>query len=284
MSRSAWLNALLAAAVAALGAWVYLKPSGDAAANQPLSALKFAEARSVRVERGASPLYTLEKQQESWRLTAPFAARADEFRVRQLLEFLEGWAASRLAATDLAQFELAPPALRVTVNDQSFGFGMISPITREQYVLAGNAVYVVNPRYGAQIPANAVDLASKQLFTPDEAPLRFELKQFMVEQRDGKWTQTPAASDLSQDDFVRWAEAWRGAAALRVEPHSGRKPLETIQVQLKDGTALALGLLAREPELVLGRPDEKLQYHFRADAAKHLLSPPSAHGEPAAKK
>jgi len=45
---------------------------------------------------------------------------------------------------------------------------------------------------------------------------------------------------------------------------------------LKGGAELALGLLAREPELVLLRADEKLQYHFRADAAKRLLSPPGA--------
>jgi hypothetical protein len=274
MNRAAWLNALLAAAVAALGAWVYLKPSGDAAGNPPLAALKPAEARSIRVERGSSPSFVLEKQGESWRLTAPFAARADEFRVQQLLEFLEARAASRLAATDLAQFELATPAIRVTVNGQSFGFGIISPITREQYVLAGNAVYVVNPRYGAQIPANAVDLASKQLFSPSEGPVRFELKPFTLEQRDGKWMQTPAAPDLSQDDFARWAEDWRGATALRVEPYGGRKPIESIQVRLKDGASLTLNVLAREPELVIARVDEKLQYHFHPDAAKRLFSPP----------
>jgi hypothetical protein len=54
---------------------------------------------------------------------------------------------------------------------------------------------------------------------------------------------------------------------------------------LTGGAELALGLLAREPELVLRRADEKLQYHFRADAAKRLLSPPNAAAEvPAAKK
>ena len=212
----------------------------------------------------------------SWIITAPFIARADDLRVRQLLEILEARAANRLAATDLARFELERPAVQVNVDGQSFGFGMVNPITREQYVLTGGAVYAVSPRYGAALPASAAGLASRQLFGTGEIPIRIGLKAFTVEQRDGNWRQTPAASDLSQDDFVRWVDEWRRAAALRVEPQGKRKPLAEIRVQLKDGAALTLGLLAREPELVLLRADEKLQYHFRADAGKRLLSPPGA--------
>jgi hypothetical protein len=162
---------------------------------------------------------------------------------------------------------------------------MVNPVTREQYVLTGGAVYAVSPRYGAALPAGAAELASRQLFGTGEIPIRIGLKTFTVEQRDGKWRQTPAASDLSQDDFVRWVDEWRRAAALRVEPQGKGKPLAEIRVQLTGGAELALGLLAREPELVLLRADEKLQYHFRADAAKRLLSPPNAAAEvPAAKK
>jgi hypothetical protein len=162
---------------------------------------------------------------------------------------------------------------------------MVSPVTREQYVLTSGAVYAVSPRYGAALPAGAADLRSRQLFETGEIPIRIGLKTFTVEQRDGNWRQTPAAPDLSQDDFVRWVDEWRRAAALRVEPQGKRKPLAEIRVQLKDGAALTLGLLAREPELVLLRADEKLQYYFRADAAKRLLSPPiAAREEPAAKK
>jgi hypothetical protein len=71
---------------------------------------------------------------------------------------------------------------------------------------------------------------------------------------------------------------------LRVDPQRGGKPLADLRVQLKNGGTLHLELLAREPELVLFRPDEKLQYSFRAEIGKKLLSPPVAEPEPAAKK
>ena len=41
--------------------------------------------------------------------------------------------------------------------------------------------------------------------------------------------------------------------------------------------------MSREPELVLARSDEKLQYHFRAELAMRLLSPPAAREERAEK-
>jgi uncharacterized protein DUF4340 len=285
MSRTGWLNAALLAAVIALAAFIHFKPANDAPVEYPLSALKPAESRSIRIERAGAQPILLERKQDSWIITAPFTARAHDLRVRQLLEILEARAANRLAAADLARFELERPAVQVTVDGQSFGFGMVNPVTREQYVLTSGAVYTVSPRYGAALPAGAAELASRQLFGTGEIPIRIGLKAFTVEQRDGKWRQTPAASDLSQDDFARWVDDWRLASALRVEPHAKQQPLLEIRVQLKGGGTLTLGLLAREPELVLARADEKLQYHFRADAAKRLLLPPNAAGEgPAAKK
>jgi len=284
MSRAWWLNALLAAAVAVLGAWVYFKPARDAPVEHPLSALSPTEAASIHIERpGAAPI-SLEKKAGAWHITAPFSARGDESRVQRLLEILEAKSAHRLGATDLPRFELDQPQARLTIGRQAFSFGMVSPMTREQYVMADGAVFAVHARYGTALPANAGDMASRQLFGPGETPVRFELKAFTVEQNDGKWKQTPQAQDFSQDDFVSWSDEWRRASAMRVEPYVKGKASAEIRIQLKEGGALTLGVLAREPELVLLRPDEKLQYHFRADLAKRLLSPPTAAREERAAK
>ncbi|MBI3041439.1 MAG: DUF4340 domain-containing protein [Betaproteobacteria bacterium] len=276
MSRVAWLNAALFAVVAALGTFVYFKPAKDAPADYPLSALKPAEAKTIRIERtGAAPM-VLEQKQNAWFLVAPFAARGEEAHLQRLLEMLEARSAHRLAATDLARFGLDAPQARVTIGGQAFGFGMVSPVAREQYVLTNGAVFAVHPRYGTALPARAAELASRRLFGPGETPVRVALADFTVEQRDGKWRQTPDAKDSSQDDFAKWIEAWRNATALQVEPHAGAKPPSEIRIALKEGGALTLGLLAREPQLVLLRPDEKLQYYFRPEIAKRLLSPPDA--------
>jgi hypothetical protein len=275
MRSSTWLNALLAAAVVALGAFFYFRPARDAAVEHPLSALKPQEATSLRIERaGAAPIL-LDRKQDAWFISAPFAARADASRVQQLLAIVEARAVHRLPAGDRGRFGLEQPEARLVVDGQPFSFGMVSDITREQYVMSGNAVYAVHPRYGAALPLSAVQMASRQLFGADESPVRFALSDFAVEQRNGKWMLAPRSADLSQDDLLRWVDEWRLASALRVESRSTARARDEIKIQLKNGGGFTLGILSREPELVLARSDEKLQYRFGAELAKRLLSPPA---------
>ena len=285
MIRLPWLNALLLAAAAALGALAYFGPKSDTQDEHPLSALKAAAVTSITIERVGSPGISLEKRNGHWLITAPLAARANDLRVQQLLEIVEARSANRFAATDLKRFELDRPATRVIIAGQAFDIGMVNALTREQYVLTGKAVYTVHPRYGAALPADPYDLASRQLLGPDELPQRIELKDFTIEQRDGKWTLTPApAGELSQDDLARWVDGWRSASALRVEPFVGGKPRHDVRVRLKQGGEFTLGMLSSGTNLVLTRPDEKLQYHFRIETAKRLLAPPGAVEAPAAKR
>lgn len=285
MKRLPWLNALLVVVVAALGTLVYLKPDGGVPIEHSLSQLKASEVKSIRIERQGDPGIALEKTVGGWVITAPLVARADELRVQRLVEIVEARSAHRMAAGGLERFELEPPAARLILSGQTFSFGMVNAMTREQYVMAGDAVYVVSPRYGMSLPARPLDLASRRLLGSGEVPSRIEFKDFTVEQRDGKWTLTPApASELSQDDLVRWVDGWRLASAIRVEPHVGGKVRPDIRIQLKNGGGFTLGILASGANLVLTRPDEKLQYYFRIDSARQLLAPPSAEREERATK
>ena len=275
MSRAEWLNAILAVSVVALGAFFYLKPAQDAAVEYPLSALKPQEVQSLRIERAGTVPVVLDKKQDAWFISAPFAARADASRVQQLLAIVEARAAHRLPAGDRRRFGLEQPDARIVVDGQPFSFGMVSDITREQYVMSGDAVYAVHPRYGAALPLSAVQMASRQLFGADESPVRIALRDFALEQREGKWMLAPSSADLSQDEILRWVDEWRLASALSVESRSAAKVRDEIRIQLKNGGGFTLGVLSREPELVLVRSDEKLQYRFRAELAKRLLSPPN---------
>jgi hypothetical protein len=284
MSRAGRLNAALAVLVIVLVAFFYLRPARDTIVDFPLSALKPDEVLSLTIERAGAERIVLEKKQDGWHVTAPFAARADASRVLQLLAIAQARAAHKLPADDPGRFGLAPPQARIVVAGQAFNFGLVNEITREQYVMSGNAVYALHPRFGMALPARAADAASRQLFGSHEVPERFEAGRFTVAQADGRWTLMPGEGDLSQDDLMRWVNEWRRASALRVEPRSALKAREEIRIRLKDGGGFTLAVLTRAPELVLARSDETLQYHFRAELAERLLSPPAARDEAAAKK
>jgi hypothetical protein len=275
MRRMTWVNALLAAAVAALAALAWFKPAVRSDSEHAVSTLKANTVTSIHIERPGSPPIELAKQGGAWRLIAPLSARADEARVQRLLDIAGARSAHKLAAPDLARFELDRPQARVTLGRQAFDFGMVNAVTREQYLRTEGAVYALDPRLGAAIPATAGDLISRRLLDDDETPVRITLRDFAVEIRDGKWVLSgTAAGGLSQDDLIVWVDRWRLASAQRVEPDTAAKPQSVASLQLKNGRTLALGIIAREPGLVLTRGDEKLAYTFGADAAKRLLSPP----------
>jgi len=65
-------------------------------------------------------------------------------------------------------------------------------VAREQYVLTGNMVYTVGPRYGAALPTDFTQLIERRLFADGEVPVGFELEDFTVRYGNGKWIVAPA--------------------------------------------------------------------------------------------
>lgn len=286
-------------AVVALGAWVYYRPGAQENQSVALSDLKPGEVRRIRLERAAaappaadpgqpsaaaSPdqahastaatSIELERDERGWRMTAPFAARAETFQVDRLLAILDARSSARYPATDLARYGLDTPRAQVTLGDQTFGYGGINTMTREQYVLTRDAVYAIPLAQRTALPRDPDALISRSLFAPEDTPVRFEGAGLSASLQDGVWTFTPPPEDPGADEGNAWADAWRHATAVRASRHDGRVPESSVDVTLKDGRAIALGIVQREPELVLLRPDEGIQYHFFADTAKRLFSPP----------
>ncbi|HUO44472.1 MAG TPA: DUF4340 domain-containing protein [Burkholderiales bacterium] len=281
MGRLFRINAALLALVAALALFAWFHPHRDAP-DYPLSALKAADVTSIRIEpAGGAPL-ALARSAAGWNITTPLAARVDGFQVQRMLAVLGATARDRLPAADLGRFNLTPPLLRLTVDGQTFDFGMVNELTREQYVLTQGYVYLCKPSYGLALPRDVTQLVSRQLFAENETPVAFEFPDFRLTQYDGRWTLSPSPrTALSQDDIDRWVDDWRYASALAMRP-AGKNPApETIKVRLQDGRTLTLGILQHSPQLTLLRDDQPaLAYQFTDDIARRLLAPPGAALEP----
>ena len=272
--RQGWLlNIALLGVVAALGFFVWLNPSREEQAKQPLSTLRSAQAKQISLTRPGQPVLTLERRDAQWQITAPLNARADEFQVLRMLTILEAQPTAQLPATDLARFDLQLPAALLTIDEVEYAFGGINTVTREQYVRRGDTVYVVALRHGAALPANALALVRRVLLAEQEQPVAITLPEFSLRQNEGRWTLTPPA-DTSQDDLQRYVDQWRHASAAQAEPYDNRPPLAEIRITLRDGAVLDLGVLQREPQLVLWRRDTGLQYLFLAAAGQALWSKP----------
>jgi hypothetical protein len=275
MTRGWLLNGFLLVAVAVLAAFVVLKPRSDVPPHQRLSTLKADTVNAIRLERSGDPPVVLQRKQGKWMVLAPLSARADRFQVERMIGILDASATQSMPAQDLARFGLDRPLARLVIDGTQFDFGAVNAVTREQYVHTAGMVYAVALRHGAALPASATQLLAKQPLDPDDAPVRMAFPTFTVAHDGSRWQVSPPAGELSQDDINRWIDGWRHAAALRTEPYAAdSEPQERMEIVLRSGRSLTLQVLQKNPELVLGRSDEKLRYHFSREAAKRLLSPP----------
>jgi hypothetical protein len=275
--KSRWfLNLVLAALAVALGVFAYLMPRSGERDTFALSTLAAREVTLIRIERTGNPATTLERKDERWQLTAPLAAPAEPFQVERLLAILSARSPQRMAPAELGRFDLDAPPMQLTFNTQTFGFGLVSTLTREQYVLTEGAVYVIAPRYGATVPVDSMQLVRLRLFADSAAPARFALPGVSLSRGDAGWSTTPPRTGLSEDDLNRYADEWRFATATRVARARARPALAVIQIEFKDGETVALDVVQREPALVLRRRDLELEYTLTAASAQRLLTPPGS--------
>jgi hypothetical protein len=274
MKSRIFLNLALAGLVAVLILLVWLKPKPMAPTEFKLSTLASASINRIAIERPDQPAIVLEKNLAGWRLSAPFQARAEGTTVGRLLEILSAASLQRFPATDLGRFQLDPPLLRLTLNEQEFSFGTQNTLTGEVYVATQGGVHPVAPSYLVYAMKMPADFAAHALLAEEEKPASFEFADLKINQNsEGKWSSTPARPNLSQDDINRWVDEWRHASSMVTQPYDGTPALESFTLRLGDGKLIPCKILRREPELVVLREDEKLQYHFPAGIGKRLLQP-----------
>ena len=189
--RRAWLrNAFLAAAVAALGA-VRLPQAGAGVRPSTRSPLRRPEAARIDPRRASRDGAHRAREARRGMVpdVAPRRARRRRCRSQRLLAIAEARSPARLAATDLARFELERPAARLTIDAQSFDFGIVNEVSREQYVLTGDTVYTRKSalRRGAarRVPATS---SPGSCSGTNEVPARIELDTSSPSRsEDGKW-------------------------------------------------------------------------------------------------
>lgn len=279
MKSKILLNLTLIAALVALSLYTYFKPWQEAAPSIKLTQLKRDDITRIAVEPRGAAAIKLEKLDGAWRIVAPLTAQAEATQVDRLVDIVNANAKQKLANADLSQFDLNPPQVRVTLNDQAFAFGRVNDITYEQYVATADGLYLVPPLYGYGIPTDATKLLSRRLLDAGEVAVAFDFGRYRIERDDkGTWAASgefAAAKEqaLSQDDFNRWADEWRYTSALSVEPDKSSRSREQVNIRFKSGKAVTMRIVQKEPDFQLVRSDNAMRYHFGVEVGQRLLDP-----------
>lgn len=226
-------------------------------------------------------------------MTAPRAARANGFRLAELTRLASFPVKVRFpaVAAELGRYGLDHPLASVFLNDAEIRFGGMHPLNNELYVLHDNQVQLIPAGALRTAIAPLADLLSTSLLEDKTKILALQLPGFSLKQNDrGAWVRTPEIKQLASDRINKFVDEWRYARALSVAAYSGKAAAEQVVITVADGAkarTIQLGVLARKPELVLVRSDEKLAYHFPAETGNSLMqlqpddAPPAGRAAPA---
>ena len=277
--KNRWLlNIGLTLLVGALVLLVLYKPgSKKEAEGTPLTALTADVIQRIRLVRPKQPDIVLEKSGADWRLTAPRTARANEFRVNELLRLVATPVSTRFPAApaEYGKYGLDLPLATLFLNDAEIRFGGMHPLDNQLYVLHDSQVQLIPTSVFRAVSAPLTDFLSTSLIEDKAKLLAFRFPAFGLKQNEqGAWARTPELKGLGSDQVNRFVDEWRHARALSAAPYSGKPVKERVTLTLANGDqqrVIEFGVLAYKPEFILYRKDENLEYSFPEETGTRLL-------------
>jgi len=270
------VNVVLLLLVAGLAVFIWLDPWGQPPpAEEKLSAIDPTRVVRVRIEGPKREPIELRRASAVWRLVVPLSLPANENRVAALL----GLAAAkvhdgfRAEGNDLKEFGLEPPKARVLLNDHEFLFGDTESLNGWRYVLYGPDVHLITDAYYHHLLATPAAFVDPAPIGVDSRPVAFILSSAKLRLENGSWQIEPPKAGWSADSGNRLAQAWKSARAASVKRFDPTLDWsQTIQVELNgEPVPLRFQVARLEHELVIGRPQWKVQYHFPKRAGLRLV-------------
>jgi hypothetical protein len=93
-----------------------------------------------------------------------------------------------------------------------------------------------------------------------------------VDLTDGTWKTNVAKAKITQNEMNEWLDfSWKQNPAKSVELYTPdrKTTYPSLDIKLKDGKKVHFDKIQESPDLMLGRPDEGLIYHFTNDVTKN---------------
>src|SRR5690606_10053589 len=130
-----------------------------------------------------------------------------------------------------------------------------------------------------------IELVSKHPFKPGETIAGFDLSRLEqwedirlnVDLVDGSWKISAANAKPDHNLMNEWLDVyWKQASARSVEFYTPdrKTTYPSVEVKLQGGGKVHFDKIQESPELLLGRPDEGIIYHFPPDTGFTMLNPP----------
>ncbi|MBS0587094.1 MAG: DUF4340 domain-containing protein [Proteobacteria bacterium] len=278
MTHHARLNLIMTATIIVLIVFLYFRPQSPGDTEYPVANEPAEAVQDLRIVKQQQEI-VLKRQDNQWHLEKPVQIRADDEKVGKILEILQARSQQRFAKADLGRFGLERPHAQLSVGNAHFDFGGFAPTTHQQYIAAGDYVYLLAPRYALALPRNASDLINPRLFVAGEIPVKFKLPYGEVAFHNGNWhvTSQREAETLNAETLKQWVQLWQSARAdelkMATELSSDFAETGLINIGLQDEREINLKILQNQSSIVLLRVKEGIGYQFPLETGRQLLDP-----------
>ena len=284
MKRNTLVNLSLLIVIGVLVLLTVYEPGIEKPPEAPLLlSLKREEVKHILIRRDGQETVELEKGDNGkWQLLQPIRIAASSFRIDSLLRITENKSLNRFVAepAKLAGYQLDKPGVELTLNGTvKLAFGAATPLDQRRYVLLDNQVHLITDNlYYFMISSWPTFVSMIPL--PEKGSISaLQLPDLKLQWQENRWQVEPKQEIDSADNITALLDAWKFAAATSVKVYDGKKG-EKITVKFKDDEQpVQLIITAREPDLVLARPELGIEYHFPAELADKLLTLPGKQKE-----
>ncbi len=240
--------------------------------QKTITSIKPQDVELLKIET-ADEMIQLQKVAGNWKITKPIEWLANNISVQRLVTLANLQPGSKLPIEeiDLSTLGLSLPRAVVTLNQQPVYFGGSNQIGNRRYLQVDSYVYLADDIHYPFIGLGLPGLVDNRLL-PASLNLRsLQFNDFLVRKNQQTWVSDEASH--SAEKTSQLISNWQTEPASKIQVYdTALSPMQKITATLVTGEVIDYYLLSIQPEIIIARPDLKLQYHFQDHLYYGLLS------------
>lgn len=237
-----------------------------------ITSIKAQDVTNITIETADGSIQA-EKKAGSWYLTSPINWFGNNIALERLATLATQHAQSTLPQDqiDLATLGLRIPKAVVTLNQQSILFGDTNRIGNRRYLKVNDTVYLVDDVHFPFISQGVQGLLDTRLLPASLDLVSLTFSNMKLRREGEQWKSDNV--NHTDDNISQLINNWQTKQASSIKPFNKTlTPLQKISATLQNGNQIEFHVLSIQPEIIIARPDLKLQYHFPDHQYYELLS------------
>ena len=241
--------------------------------DSKISTIKPDEVDSILIQT-ADQRMQFKRSLNGWNMTNPIQVAANPIKVERLLGITNISTDSRLPASeaDLKQFGLESPKGFLRLDETDIHFGKTNNIGERRYIQIHSTIFLIADLQYPLMNLPYFDYLNHRLLTDISTLVEIKLPSTSLIRADnGAWRDSN--QKYSPDQTNQLVDHWNKLEARKVRPYDKHLPAKSkVSVRFENSQEITFFVLSINPEIILARPDQKLQYHFAASDYYRLLA------------